>query len=240
MLVLLVVSARVAAGQPVTFEVASVKKSAIANDHPQGFRIPSPAIRGLAGDRLREPYVTLAELIMQAYDVKDYQISGLPAWGGMMGDQFDIEAKAGGAPTQAQVRVMLQGLLAQRFGLKLHRATKELAVYELSGSGSKMKEVTGEPAQPGRDSKTVRMPMETLATMLAVHLDRPIIDRTGFAGKTYEFPFDLVALARCGQGADAVNCVAQMAERNLGLKLSARKSAVELLVVDRVEKPTGN
>lgn len=201
---LLVAGAVVCAGQPASFEVASVKKSAIAATHPQGFRIPSTAIRGLTGDRLRESYTSLTELIMQAYEVKDYQISGLPAWGGMMGDQFDIEAKAGAAPTAGQVRVMLQGLLAERFRLNVHRAVKELPVYEFSaGSGaSRMKEVDGPLATGDKrpESGAIRMPMETLATMLAVHLDRPVIDRTGLAGKSYEFQFDLVALARCGRG----------------------------------------
>lgn len=225
-------------GSPASFAVASVKKSAIARDHPQGFRIPSTAIHGLTGDRLFEPYITLIELIMQAYEVKDYQISRLPDWGGNMGDQFDIEARVGvtSSVRDSQVRPMLQRLLAERFRLTLHRTTKELPVYEvlIGTGGPKFMQAAGPP-----NPHTPAMSIETLSTLIAMHLDRPVIDRTGLADGRYEIPLDLVALARCGQGGDAVSCVSGLVDQ-LGLRLTGRKALVEVLVIDRVQQPTPN
>jgi len=68
------------------FEVASVKMLPPQN-HPQGFRMPTPDIRGVVGNRFTESYLTVTELIMQAYDIKNYQIFGLPSWGDWRGDR---------------------------------------------------------------------------------------------------------------------------------------------------------
>jgi uncharacterized protein (TIGR03435 family) len=58
----------------------------------------------------------------------------MPGWGEWRGDRFDVVAKAegNGTPPASQIRLMLQTLLAERFHLKLHRAVKELTVYELA------------------------------------------------------------------------------------------------------------
>jgi uncharacterized protein (TIGR03435 family) len=63
----------------------------------------------------------LLDLIAAAYSVRADQVSG-PAW---MSDQaFDIEAKLpAGAPKEA-ANAMLQSLLEDRFGLKVHRDTQ--------------------------------------------------------------------------------------------------------------------
>jgi uncharacterized protein (TIGR03435 family) len=235
------------AAKPLAFEIASVKMSVIENNHPQGFRLPSTVIRRISGNRFTESHITLTELIMQAYAVKDYQIFGLPGWGEWRGDQFDVVAKAAGSgtPSTSQVRLMLQTLLAERFHLKLHRAVKELPVYELvvGRNGPKLKQVPNDtkPLTEKRQSlPTIRMPLQTLVTIIAMHLDRPVIDKTGLAGNIYEFQFDQVALANCGQGDEALGCVSQMVQEQLGLKLNSRKDSAEALMIDQVEKPTGN
>jgi hypothetical protein len=84
------------AAKPLRFEVASVKMSAPENNHPQGFRLPSAVIRGISGNRLTESHITLIEIVMQAYDVRDYQIAGMPGWGEWRGERFDVIAKADG------------------------------------------------------------------------------------------------------------------------------------------------
>jgi hypothetical protein len=83
--------------KPPAFEVASVKLVPPPQDHPQGFRMPSPNIRGVIGNRFTESSITVTELIMKAYDVKSYQIFGLPSWGDWLGDQFQIVAKTEGS-----------------------------------------------------------------------------------------------------------------------------------------------
>jgi uncharacterized protein (TIGR03435 family) len=97
---------------------------------------------------------------MQAYDVKSYQIFGLPGWGDWMGDQFEIVAKTEGSgpPPVSQVRLMLQTLLAERFRLKVHRAGKELPVYELVIDRKRAKAHHSFKRHPARAAKNAKRP----------------------------------------------------------------------------------
>ncbi len=113
------IAALAAFGQPAArpqFEVASVKPSASQ-------RIM--AVRPLPGRLTADSTV---EILMQyAYHV--YRIVGGPAW--IQSDRYQIDAKADGAATRADVFLMLQSLLEDRFQLKTHRETKTLPVYAL-------------------------------------------------------------------------------------------------------------
>jgi uncharacterized protein (TIGR03435 family) len=94
----------------------------------------------------------LMQLICKAYDVKAYQVSG-PAWL-TSGQKFDIVASLPEGGTKEQVPQMLQSLLAERFKLKMHRDTKESAVYAMvvGKGGVKMKEVEPAAAAPEGDA----------------------------------------------------------------------------------------
>ncbi len=82
------------------------------------------------GGRWTASGITVGILIQQAYDVRDYQISGLPSW--VNSERYDIVAKADTPNiTRENLKVLLQSLLAERCNLKLHRETKELPTYEL-------------------------------------------------------------------------------------------------------------
>jgi uncharacterized protein (TIGR03435 family) len=96
--------------------------------------------------------VTLSMLLMTAYDVKAYQITG-PSWLNM--ERYDITAKIPTRATKDQVRVMWQNLLADRFGVTLHRQSKIFQVEEMQITKAgklKLKETTLAPntteAQP--------------------------------------------------------------------------------------------
>jgi len=121
-----------AAARP-SFDVASIKAAA-------------PPIYGklmirMGGDPGRIDYgnVSLKDIIRQAYDVHDYQISG-PDW--MNSTRFDIVAKVPDGAPEDQVPLMWQALLAERFKLQIHRESKELPMYALvvGKNGPKMKE----------------------------------------------------------------------------------------------------
>ena len=120
------------AASPVpSFEVASIKP-----DHGgDGIgRIGAP--RG----RFTATGITANFLIMFAYNVKPFQISGGPSWLGS--ERFDIDAKEDDAtaskqqalpPSQRidQIRPMLQSLLADRFKLSIHHTTTEVPIFSL-------------------------------------------------------------------------------------------------------------
>jgi uncharacterized protein (TIGR03435 family) len=112
-------------------------------------------IRNMPGGGLNITGATLKVLIQQAYDVRDFQISGGPGW--IDSDRYDIAAKAApgtNLPTPdprdlaAQRQAMevqrerMRALLAERFQLKIRRETKQLPVYVLTQAkgGSKLKE----------------------------------------------------------------------------------------------------
>ena len=61
-----------------------------------------------------------------AYGVKSYQVK-VPAW--LDCEQYEITGELPDGKAREQAKFMLQNLLAERFGLKMHRETKEMAVY---------------------------------------------------------------------------------------------------------------
>src|SRR5262249_9097402 len=69
-----------------------------------------------------------AYLLSFAFDLGPDQVIGPPSWVGS--ESFDIVAKPSIAKaTQDQLRTMVRGLLADRYGLKFHNVTKSVDVY---------------------------------------------------------------------------------------------------------------
>jgi hypothetical protein len=83
--------------------------------------------------------VTARRMILEAFHLTQYQLSGGPGW--LDTDRFALEAKAEGAD-ENQLRQMLQTLPAERFKLVGHRETREMAVYALlvGKNGTKLHE----------------------------------------------------------------------------------------------------
>ena len=80
----------------------------------------------------------LRTLIVFAYGVGNYQVTGGSSWVGS--DRYDIQAKAEGNATVREMEgPMLQSLLADRFKLSFHRETQQLPVYELTRTGGNTK-----------------------------------------------------------------------------------------------------
>lgn len=126
------------------FEVASIKTYvAPAGGAPRGNAQGGPDLADPA--RVRYVNQSLKDLLMSAYGVKAYQVSG-PAW--LDAQKFEIAAKVPEGATAGQVKIMLRNLLAERFKLAAHRETRELPVFELTvgKSGPKMKVASDKPA----------------------------------------------------------------------------------------------
>jgi uncharacterized protein (TIGR03435 family) len=125
-------------GKP-TFEVASVKPATALG--PMGMRADR---RGGPGTPDPGAYTCqncpVFWVLSEAFDnLQDYQYVG-PDW--LNNVRFDFAAKIPAGTTKADFHAMLQGLLADRFKLAVHREKKEMAVYELSvaKSGPKFQE----------------------------------------------------------------------------------------------------
>jgi len=191
------------------YEVVSVKQNKSGN----------PGRWQNAPDGLTAPNVPLLTLMQQAFGIQEYQISGAPNW--ISSEKFDIDAKMDGAVADAFQKLsldeqklarqkMLQALLADRFGLTIHRETKEFQVYSLiiAKNGPKLHEANPGDTYAngikypngggGPGAITMRMSPEsqtltaqavsiaTLVRQFRAYLDRPIVDKTELAGK-YDF-----------------------------------------------------
>jgi uncharacterized protein (TIGR03435 family) len=254
---------------PLAFEVASIKQH-VMRSGAMVFRLngsgsTSPSLRA-TGNRFEEKIATLSDLIVDAYDVKDYQISGLPSWAMPGAALYDVIAESPGetTPTSGQLRQMLQTLLSERFHLKLRRETQALPVYELviDKKGLKMKSVEAD-AQPSTIAKSAdktnaspvpkavfsdnptrtaevkprRGEIGGLVALISLFLDRPLIDKTGLTG-TYEYVFDTQDFRDQLRQAKPAPSIFAAVQQQLGLKLESAKSSTEILIVDHAERPT--
>lgn len=268
----LVTVAACAYGQaPPTFAAASIKTNPSTGPGPLG-------IEFLPGGRLRIQNLPLHWIIAQAYNVpfQSQRLSGGPDWVG--GQRYDIEATAesGAIPTGATpeqrdqiMRTMLQGLLAERFHLKIRREIKDLPVYAiLVGKGGpklklaaiEEKDCEGDAAKDidchnfhggrGRGLHAKAANIEDLALFVSNWTDRPLVDKTGLAGL---YQFETRGWANITPGAaPAPGTVAEDGQdaaslptiftifTSLGLKLDAQHAPVEMFLIESVERPTEN
>jgi uncharacterized protein (TIGR03435 family) len=244
---LLIVIAAVISGraQSPGFEVASVKPS------PGGADV---RVRRDPG-RLDITSMSLKALVRYAYDVRDVQIAGGPAW--FDADRWDVSATAGREVTDDERRKMLQALLTERFKMTIRREMKDLPVYALvvGKNGSKLEPNTeGKPERIMLEARSGLVTMigqdvttRRIADVLYGQVGRIVIDRTEMGGK---FDYKLVWVP------DATNMpsingtkmeastegpsIFTAVQEQLGLKLESTKGPVEILVIDRAEKAVAN
>ncbi|HXD76044.1 MAG TPA: TIGR03435 family protein [Vicinamibacterales bacterium] len=138
----LLVSLPAGAQEKFEFEVASVKPFSIG-------QIDGPVTLGakIDGAQVRLLGLAMRDLLSSAYRVKLYQLSG-PEW--IQTERYDISAKLPAGVSPEKLPEMIQTLLAERFGLKVHREQKEMPVYALLPGKPplRLKEVVVDPNAP--------------------------------------------------------------------------------------------
>ncbi len=189
-------------------------------------------------------------LIMWAWNLKTYQIVGLPKWA--EDERYDIDAKApDDAPaTQESGRKMMESLLAERFHLKVHHETREIPVYDLVvvKGGPKFHESApdassslsmGGPRAWNRLTVTAGT-MAQLANQLSLYqeLGRPVIDKTGLTAR-YDYTMKSAAGTPAADDLENESTLAALQDQ-LGLKLEPSKATMEVLVVESAEHPSAN
>jgi uncharacterized protein (TIGR03435 family) len=196
-------------------------------------------------------------LVMLAYDVQDTQIVGGPSWFAV--EKWNIQAKSDNDQHSVdETRLMLQHLLAERFALRLHRSTKQLPVYVFtvgkSGPKFKASEGTANNLKVGPNSISIQAgTIARLTGVLATALGRPVLDHTGLTG-VYDLsvqwddaPVREGGLPGIGDSQPARTpsdsergSIFTAVPDQLGLGLVAQRAAVEVLVIDQVERPSEN
>lgn len=212
---------------------------------------------------------TLKMMMATAYQVPAFQISGGPNW--VDSERFDIEARAEDPRTgYIQLRLMMQSLLEDRFRLKLHRETRESAVYLLltTKGGPKMTPSTDQeaPDAAGPSSSPTDGPsrggallgrgmlianavtMSLLAKLLTSELARPVLDQTKLKSR-FDINLRWTPDAQATPGPDGPDSDAAGRDlpglftalrEQLGIEVKAARRPVEFLVIDSAERPSPN
>jgi len=242
-----------------TFEVASVR--------PNTSGVGGAGINIQPGGRVTALNVPLLWLIESAYGLGHHQLEGGPAWihtdrfDVIAKAETDIPRPVAGAPPGA-FHFMLRALLADRFKLAVHQEKRDLPIYELHlaradgalGKGLRRSDfdcTTVEKTPDGRrrdrnDGRptcgmSMRGPqiaahaisLSHLVSVIAGNVERPVVDRTNLRGL-----FD-IDLAWASNPTDTSKpSIFTALQEQLGLKLVSARGPVEVLVVDRAERPT--
>ena len=194
---------------------------------------------------------TVEMLIWAGNNVHKSQIAGLPEWAKTERWTVDGLADVEGEPDVVQLQTLMRKVLAERFGLKLHREQRELQVYALRAAkgGSKLTANTsdpnGESDERGRHGVGWQMYQYTNTSIAEFVLemlwavDRPIVDQTGLKGR-YDFQLKWLTDENHAMDPDAPPGLFTAIQEQLGLKLEPVKAAADVLVIDKVERPGAN
>ncbi len=224
----------------VAFDVASVR-----------LHDPAVSTQGmkLTPNGINYSRVTLHECIIAAYNVFGFQIR--EAESEMVSERYDIVAKTDHQADKAELMLMLQALLKERFKLQLHREVKELPVYVLVGGKRPKLEIVNGAGEGslrfgGEGAIFNQTSMPRFADFLSGlgSIQRPVIDQTSLQG-LYDFTLSL-----SDSQPDETKPIDKKAlftwptifqdVQGLGLKLESSKAPVDLLIVDHMERPSRN
>lgn len=220
------------------------------------------------GDALTAANMPLQSLIEAAFGIRDAQLIGAPAW--LNSERYDINAKMSGETATAlkslsvdernrASRGMMQKLFAERLKLTTRHDTKEMPVYFLliAKNGSKLaeakpdeKSTTNTNGGGGEVKMSARaMTMDGLATRLSGRVGRIVLNKTYLTGK-FDFMLNWAedrpvqpssADAAVPVAADPTGpSIFTALQEQLGLKLESGKGPVEIIVIEHVERPSGN
>jgi uncharacterized protein (TIGR03435 family) len=242
MKVLLIILALTVAASGAAFDVASVKLNT------GGTNNGSMSGGGGSTGRITVENFSLREIVFYAFGVawgRDYSVQA-PAW--LDSEKFDMIATFPKGTSRDGVQAMMQALLVERFGLKAHRENRKLESYVLvvDKKGAKLKPNTDGAESGftwGEDRVTCRaISVAGLADRLSgpvFKLGRPVVDMTGLKG-VFDFTLNWAPDNMLAEGHSGASIFTAL-EEQLGLRLTARKTAFSILVIDHMEKiPTGN
>jgi uncharacterized protein (TIGR03435 family) len=225
------------------FDAASVRIHAASVEQPRN----GPWLQ-TGPDSVTMRNAKLLWCLAWAYDQKEWLISG-PDW--ITSERYDIVAKAAGPVALAQLKLMTQALLTDRFKLALRRETRELPVAVLIAAKNGPKNLapaagSGPPDGPrpvgaGKGVhplayKNVSLPdfAERLGAPPPLGLGERVVDGTGVTG-VFDITLKMESenLAGTAEFADLLKAVI---EQQFGLKLERRKMPLDALVIDSGNK----
>jgi uncharacterized protein (TIGR03435 family) len=162
-----------------------------------------------------------------------------------------------------EMMLMVQSLLASRLAMKAHFETRERPAFILTVAkgGPKLHFVNSEDCVPRNPTKAnppeglnycgnnlvsrdgawraTHINMKGVTGILSRRLRGPVIDRTGIKG-TFDIELQWADNSPAANPDDPPPSISAIVKENLGLELKAGRGPVEVLVIDHIERPTGN
>jgi uncharacterized protein (TIGR03435 family) len=236
-----------------SFEVVSIRPCK-PGEPSDGLR-PAPG-----GQRYVANCLPVRPIIWTSYWLQPDQIVGGPDW--IDKDDFYIEGVAPRPSTIAELHLMMQTALADRFKLQVHREKKEVQAYVLGldkNGPRNLREHTPANAsdfvidqkREGLDNKWAARaaPLDFFVWRLGLRLGRPVADQTGLRAGGYDFDLSFTNSPPARPGAGGPDptlpdlsgpTIFDALRRQLGLRLDDRKAPVDVFVIDHVERPSEN
>ena len=213
-----------------SFEVATIKPfDESKHGNAIGYEEWSPTGLKMGG--------SVYTFIERAYGFHEDQILGGPNWS--KNTRFDLVAKASAPSDSNQTSAMLRTLLGERFKLAVHTETKDGPEYSLVAAkgGPRMKQADdkanrGSSGGPGMLRGT--MSTAEMASLLSPIVGRLVVDHSGLSGA---YTVDLKWAS--DDQTDGPSVFTSIQEQ-LGLKLEPIRGPIQVLVIDRVERPSEN
>ena len=205
-------------------------------------------------------------LISIAYDIPAGRVLGGPGW--LATDRYDISARGKESPTRDEAAQMVRSLLTDRFRLAAHVEQRPLPVWVLVGArtdgqlGPGMRRSAVDCRDPDARKKAYAsaspnarivcgfqeqpgafvgggIELSTLIVVVGSASGRPVLDKTGLSG---QFDVDLKWTPSLGADAPAGDTVSifTAVQEQLGLKLENGTAPLDVLVIDRIERPSEN
>lgn len=253
---------QMAADADPNFEVATIKPNDSNATSMQGLVI--------RGRKFITRASSLGDLISFAYEVQAKQIVNAPDWLDRDRYDIDAVPEQEGIPNPEQIRIMIRKLLADRFKLIFHHDQRDMSAYVLTVAkeGNKLKPTQLNGPLPGINLRPATGGITLMVRngrigdftgfLQILVLDRPVVDKTGLSGR-YDFEctfspdesqfhghppqFPRQGDSDSGSAdsaAPAAPSLYDAIQQELGLKLSAEKTAVDVIAIDHVEKPSAN
>jgi uncharacterized protein (TIGR03435 family) len=227
------------AQQPQSFDVISVRRTA-----PDS-KMPPIQVTNGGGFNAN---MTLDFLIQIAYKVKPFQIVNAPAW--THSDAYTINAKPpeGYVPKHPgladdELARRIRALLEDRFQLVVRREPREIPAYVLTVAKN------GPKLTPGDENEKFKLKLgrgkiandgggtiALLVSLLENQLDKRVFDETGLTGK---YKFNLTYAPENVLDSPLPSLFTALQEQ-AGLKLESKRRPVDVIVIDKIERPTEN
>jgi bla regulator protein BlaR1 len=238
------------------FDVASIKPNKSDSESIGG--------QGFGRGRWERTNAPLKVLILEAFGVRGEQLVGLPAWADT--ERFDVNARTDVADAnRTEALAMMQGLLKERFNLMSHGETRDVLTYDVllaradgalgpglqptthdcSAVTAAQRQGAMQNASPGTvfcgwyirpgegTSAGDGQRLDLLLIQFPSMLGRPVINKTGLTGPmswTLKWRVDAVQ-------SEAPELPTAFQEQ-LGLRLMSSHGPLDVIVIDRISRPT--